>query len=88
MDPEHDLVAVAQELHQDQSLLQLHALLGQAREQQLPQAVEFVQATADGLRSEVAGGDHLTAGVVEDHDRVGVGSHLRLEGLVLLDLSL
>lgn len=88
MNPEHDFIAVPQELHQHQRLLQLHALLCQAGQEQLPEAVQLIQAPTDGLRGEVAGGDHLRAGVVKHYDGVGVGSHLGFEGLVLLDLGL
>lgn len=88
MNPEHDLIAVAQELHQHERLLQLHALLGEARQQQLPQPVQLVQAPADGVRREVPRRDHVTARVVQHYDRVGVRRHFRLEGLVLLDLGL
>lgn len=88
MYPEHDFIAVPEELHEHEGLLQLHALLGEAREQQLPQTVQLVQATPDGLRREMPGRDHLTAGVVQDHDGVGVCRHFSFESLVLLDLSL
>lgn len=86
--PEHDLVAVAQELHQHERLLQLHALLGEPRQQQLPQAVQLVQPPADRVRSEMARGYHVAARVVQHHDRVRVGGHFGFERLVLLDLGL
>lgn len=88
MNPEHDLVAVPQELHQDQRLLQLHPLLGQSGQQQLPETMQLLEAASDGVRGKMADGDHLTSGVVEDDDRVGVRCHFRFERLVLLDLGL
>lgn len=88
MYPEHDFIAVPQELHKDEGLLQLHALLREAGQQQLPQAVQLVQAAADGLRGKVVGCYHLTARVVEDHNSVRMRCHLRLECLVFLDLGL
>lgn len=88
MNPEHDFIAVSQELHQHQGLLQLHALLREPGQQQLPQAVQLVQPLADGLRGEVARRDHLAAGVVKHHDGVGVCGHFGFERLVFLDLGL
>ena len=42
VDPEHDLVVLAHELDQHQGLLQLHPLVGQLGEQQLPETVQLV----------------------------------------------
>lgn len=50
--------------------------------------MELVQTPANGLGREMTGGDHLTAGVVEDDDGVGVSGHFRFESLMLLDLGL
>jgi len=44
VDPEHDLVALSHELHQLECLLQLEALVLELGEQQLPEAMELIQA--------------------------------------------
>lgn len=88
MNPEHDLIAVPQELHQHERLLQLHALLRQPREQQLPQAVQLGQPPPYGLGGEVPSRDHLRARVVQNDDGIRVGGYFGLESLVLLDLGL
>lgn len=48
----------------------------------------LTEALADDIGREVVLVDHLRAGVVQHHDGVAVGRHLRLEGLMLLDLGL
>lgn len=88
MNPEHDFITVPQELDEDKGLLELHALLSQSGEQQLPETVELLQTAADGVRGKVASADHLTARVVQDDDGIAVSGHLSFESLMLLDLGL
>ena len=88
VDPEHDLVALPEELDEDKRLLQPHPLLCQLAEQELPQTVEFIQPLLDLDLLEVILVDHLHAGVVQDYDGVAVSSNLRLKCLMFLDLGL
>lgn len=46
-DPEHDLLALTQELHKDQGLLQFQALFSQSGKQELPKFVKFIWKIED-----------------------------------------
>lgn len=88
VDPEHDLVALTQKLHEDQRLLQFDALVLEFVEQQRPQAVQLFESVLNDVGCEVALCDHLVSGLIKHHDGVRMRGDFRFERLMFLDLGL
>ena len=79
VDPKDDFVAFALELDELLRLLQFETFLGQPQHQQVPKAMQLVEALLDVGGGEVTRLDHLQAVLIQSHDRVFVGHHLKGE---------